>query len=159
MLRRNYSLKSSNSFINSPYGIVTVLAQSFICFIVYCFISKKRRRSSDRILGFLYPCTGIVGSEWIYGELKMCVIFFEVYSVIIEDQSGAPLFNNTDRKITYTSYHGYCDPTKRCGTHITSWTAGCCEFSTNIKVRNFGSYYVYYLNGIPTCYGRYSGTY
>ena len=58
-----------------------------------------------------------------------------------------------------------CQPTNRCGTHITNWingghpsvadgqvsrtvcfywTAGCCEFSTNIKVRNCGSYYVYY---------------
>ncbi|CAH3133172.1 unnamed protein product, partial [Porites lobata] len=100
------------------------------------------------------------------------------------------LFNNADRKITYTSYHGYCDsgigpgwfrfegsagirmptsyqPTNRCGTHITNWTlvsrtvcfhwtAGCCEFSTNIKVRRHcGSYYVYFLNGIPTCYSSY----
>ena len=70
-----------------------------------------------------------------------------------------------------------CQPTMRCGTHITNWingghpsvadgqvsrtvcfhwTAGCCEFLTNIKVRlKCGSYYVFYLNGIPTCYGRY----
>ena len=58
-----------------------------------------------------------------------------------------PLFNNADRKITYTSYHDYCDsgigpgwfrfegsagirmqtsfqPTNRCGTRITSWING-----------------------------------
>ena len=72
-----------------------------------------------------------------------------------------------------------CQATNRCGTDITNridgghpsvvngqvsrtvcfhWTAGCCEFSTNMKVRNCGSYYVYYLNGIPPCYGRYCGT-
>ena len=71
-----------------------------------------------------------------------------------------------------------CQQTNRCGTHITNWinggnpsladgqvsrtvcfhwTAGCCEFS-NIKVRNCGSYDVYYLDGIPTCYSRYCGT-
>ena len=55
-------------------------------------------------------------------------------------------------------YHLYVNQLTDVG-HITSWTAGCCEFSTNIKVRNCGSYYVYYLNGIPTCYGRYYGTY
>ena len=69
-----------------------------------------------------------------------------------------------------------CQPTNRCGFHITNWingghpsvadgqvsrtvcfhwTAGCCEFSTNIKVRNCGSYYVFYLNGVPTCYSLY----
>ena len=112
-----------------------------------------------------------------------------------------PLFNNADRKITYTSYHDYCDsgigpgwfrfegsagirmqtscqPTNRCWTRITSWingghpsvadgqvsrtvffywTSGCCEFSTSIKVKNCGSYYVFYVNDIPT-YGRYCGT-
>ena len=40
------------------------------------------------------------------------------------------------------------------------WTSGCCHRSTNIKVRNCGSYYVYYLSG--TSYGycplRYCGT-
>ena len=67
-----------------------------------------------------------------------------------------------------------CQPTNRFGTQITNWingghhsvadgqvsrtvcfhwTAGCCEFSTNVKVRNCGSFYVYYLNGILTCYG------
>ena len=74
-----------------------------------------------------------------------------------------------------------CQPTNRCGTHIASWINGgqpsvadgqvsrtvrflhwsarCCEFSTNIKVRNCGlTHCVYYLNGIPTCYGRYCGT-
>ena len=58
-----------------------------------------------------------------------------------------PLFNNADRKITYTSYHDYCDsgigpgwfrfegsagirmqtscqPTNRCWTRITSWING-----------------------------------
>ena len=38
------------------------------------------------------------------------------------------------------------------------WTSGCCHWSTNIKVRNCGSYYVYYLNGTPTCNLRYCGT-
>ena len=72
-----------------------------------------------------------------------------------------------------------CPPYYRCGTYATGWlngghptvadgqvnrtvcfhwTAGCCEWSTNIKVRNCGSYYVYYLHGSPVCYGRYCGT-
>ena len=71
-----------------------------------------------------------------------------------------------------------CQPTNRCWTRITSWingghpsvadgqvsrtvffywTSGCCEFSTSIKVKNCGSYYVFYVNGIPN-YGRYCGT-
>ena len=39
-----------------------------------------------------------------------------------------------------------------------SWTSGCCGWSRNIKVRNCGSYYVYYLNGIPGCSQRYCST-
>ena len=74
-----------------------------------------------------------------------------------------------------------CPPINRCGTHATGWlngghptvadgqvsrqvcfhwTLGCCYWSTNIKVRNCGSYYVYYLNGTPgtACSLRYCGT-
>ena len=73
-----------------------------------------------------------------------------------------------------------CPPTNRCGTHAPGWMNGthptvadgqisrqvcfhwtrngCCEWSTNIKVRNCGSYYVYYLNGTPNCSLRYCGT-
>ncbi|CAH3186610.1 unnamed protein product, partial [Porites evermanni] len=72
-----------------------------------------------------------------------------------------------------------CPPTYRCGTDATGWLNGghptvadgqvsrqvcfhwsgsCCLWSTNIKVRNCGSYYVYYLNGTPTCDLRYCGT-
>ncbi|CAH3133277.1 unnamed protein product [Porites lobata] len=74
-----------------------------------------------------------------------------------------------------------CPPTYRCNTDATGWmnggqpsvadgqvsrqvcfhwTSGCCQWSTNIKVRNCGSYYVYYLSGIPTvfCRLRYCGT-
>ena len=37
--------------------------------------------------------------------------------------------------------------------------SGCCQWSTNIKVRNCGSYYVYYLSGTPGgCHLRYCGT-
>ena len=63
-----------------------------------------------------------------------------------------------------------CPPTYRCNTHATGWMNGvhptaangqvtrsvcfhwsnnCCHWSTNIKVRNCGSYYVYYLSGTP----------
>ncbi|XP_073250793.1 uncharacterized protein [Porites lutea] len=38
------------------------------------------------------------------------------------------------------------------------WTSSCCEWSINIKVRNCGSYYVYYLSGTPYCDLRYCGT-
>ena len=40
------------------------------------------------------------------------------------------------------------------------WSGNCCYWSTNIKVRNCGSYYVYYLNGTPSgqCDLRYCGT-
>ncbi|CAH3188038.1 unnamed protein product [Porites lobata] len=73
-----------------------------------------------------------------------------------------------------------CPPTDRCNTAATGWlngghptvadgqvnrtvcfhyvTSGCCEWSTNIKVRNCGSYYVYYLSGTPTCNLGYCGT-
>ena len=74
-----------------------------------------------------------------------------------------------------------CPPTDRCSTDATGWLNGghptvadgqvsrqvcfhwvgnCCFWSTNIKVRNCGSYYVYYLNGTPgsACHLRYCGT-
>ncbi|CAH3171167.1 unnamed protein product, partial [Porites lobata] len=74
-----------------------------------------------------------------------------------------------------------CPPKYRCGTRAPGWmngghptvadgqvsrtvcfhwTSGCCDWSTNIKVRNCGSYYVYYLSGTPNsfCSLRYCGT-
>ena len=72
-----------------------------------------------------------------------------------------------------------CQPTHRCGTHAPAWLNGehptvadgqvnrtvcfhwesdCCHWSTNIEVRNCGSYYVYYLTGTPACNLRYCGT-
>ena len=71
-----------------------------------------------------------------------------------------------------------CPPTGRCDTNAPGWMNGghptvadgqvsrqvcfhwygCCQWSTNIKVRNCGSYYVYYLSGTPTCDLRYCGT-
>ena len=72
-----------------------------------------------------------------------------------------------------------CPPMNRCNTHLPGWMNGghptvadgqvsrqvcfhwsgnCCIWSTNIKVRNCGSYYVYYLSGTPTCALRYCGT-
>ena len=68
---------------------------------------------------------------------------------------------------------------RRCGTYYPGWPNGghptvadgqvtrtvcfnsgynCCYYSRSIKVRNCGSYYVYYLNGTPTCNARYCGT-
>ena len=112
--------------------------------------------------------------------------------------------NSADRKITYTTNHGYCDngigpgwfrfegsagtrmptscpPNYRCGANVPGWMNGghptvadgqvtrtvcfhysgdCYRWSTNIKVRNCGSYYVYYLSGTPNgfCPLRYCGT-
>ena len=75
-----------------------------------------------------------------------------------------------------------CPPTHRCNTDATTWINGshptvadgqvnrtvcfhcsgnCCLWSTNIKVRNCGSYYVYYLHSTPNnghCHLRYCGT-
>ena len=73
-----------------------------------------------------------------------------------------------------------CPPTQRCNSDAPGWmngghptvadgqvsrqvcfhwvNSGCCEWSTNIKVRNCGSYYVYYLSGTPACSLRYCGT-
>ena len=72
-----------------------------------------------------------------------------------------------------------CPPTFRCNTHATGWLYGehptvadgavarqvcfhhssnCCLDSTNILVRNCGSFYVYYFNGTPRCNLRYCGT-
>ena len=71
-----------------------------------------------------------------------------------------------------------CTPTQRCNAVVTGWLNGghpsvadgqvtrqvcfhwhdCCEWSTNIKVRNCGSFYVYYLGGTPHCYLRYCGS-
>ena len=72
-----------------------------------------------------------------------------------------------------------CPPKYRCGTNAPGWKKGghptvadgqvsrqacfywgsnCCQVSTNIKVRNCGSYYVYYLSRTPGCYYRYCGT-
>ncbi|XP_020631091.1 uromodulin-like, partial [Orbicella faveolata] len=38
------------------------------------------------------------------------------------------------------------------------WSSNCCNWSTNIEVRNCSSFYVYYFNGTPSCYLRYCGT-
>ena len=72
-----------------------------------------------------------------------------------------------------------CPPIYRCGTNAPGWMNGghptvadgqvsrqvcfhwassCCQVSTNIKVSNCSSYYVYYLSGTPGCYYRYCGT-
>ena len=72
-----------------------------------------------------------------------------------------------------------CPPINRCSTEAPGWVNGghptvadgqvtrtvcfhysgnCCNWSTNIKVRNCGSYYVYYLNGTPVCNLRYCST-
>ena len=73
-----------------------------------------------------------------------------------------------------------CPPIHRCRTSATGWLNGghptvadgqvtrtvcfhysgnCCKWSTSIKVRNCGSYYVYYLSGTPVgCDLRYCGT-
>ncbi|CAH3190637.1 unnamed protein product [Porites lobata] len=72
-----------------------------------------------------------------------------------------------------------CPPTYRCGTYYPGWLSGghssvadgqvtrtvyfrrgynCYYYSRTIKVRNCGSYYVYYLSGTPTCNLRYCGT-
>ena len=34
----------------------------------------------------------------------------------------------------------------------------CCHWARNIRVRNYGYYYVYYLSGTPTCSLRYCST-
>ena len=77
-----------------------------------------------------------------------------------------------------TSCTSYC----RCGTYYTGWLSGghpsvadgqvsrtvyfrssysCYQYGANIRVRNCGSYYVYYLSGTPggRCYLRYCGSY
>ena len=73
-----------------------------------------------------------------------------------------------------------CPSFRSCGTAYPGWLTGghpsvadgqvtrtvyfrgysnCYYYSTSIKVRNCGSYYVYYLNGTPNgCYLRYCGT-
>ncbi|XP_015773266.1 PREDICTED: uromodulin-like isoform X1 [Acropora digitifera] len=72
-----------------------------------------------------------------------------------------------------------CPPYHRCGTYVTGWlngghptvadgqvsrqvcfhyTSSCCDWSKNIKVRNCGSYYVYFLSGTPGCNLRYCST-
>ena len=72
-----------------------------------------------------------------------------------------------------------CPPTHRCDTLATGWLNGghptvadgkvtrqvcfhwnsnCCNWSTNIQVRNCGPFYVYHFSGTPTCNLRYCGT-
>ena len=38
------------------------------------------------------------------------------------------------------------------------WSSNCCYWSTNIQVRNCGSFYVYYFSSTPECYLRYCGS-
>jgi len=38
------------------------------------------------------------------------------------------------------------------------WNSNCCTWSTNIEVRNCGSFYVYRFSGTPTCSLRYCGS-
>ena len=72
-----------------------------------------------------------------------------------------------------------CPPVNRCDTSATGWLNGahptvvegkvtrqvcfhwdsnCCKWSTNIQVRNCGSYYVYHFSGTPVCSLRYCST-
>lgn len=72
-----------------------------------------------------------------------------------------------------------CVPMHRCNTHAPGWLNGnhptvadgqvtrqvcfhwssnCCNWSTNIQVRNCGEYFVYLLSGTPVCSLRYCGT-
>ncbi|CAH3155028.1 unnamed protein product [Porites evermanni] len=71
-----------------------------------------------------------------------------------------------------------CPPLYRCNTNAPGWLKGghpsvadgqvtrkacfhwsnCCSLSTNIKVRNCGSYYVYYLKSTGSCWYRYCST-
>ena len=71
-----------------------------------------------------------------------------------------------------------CLSMSRCGTYGTGWLRGthpsvaegavdrtvcfryhsCCKFSVIIRVRNCGSYYVYYLINTPACTLGYCGT-
>ncbi|XP_020628524.1 pancreatic secretory granule membrane major glycoprotein GP2-like isoform X2 [Orbicella faveolata] len=67
-----------------------------------------------------------------------------------------------------------CPPTYRCNTNAPGWLNGghplvadgkvtrqvcfhwssnCCHSSTNIDVRNCGSFYVYHFRGTPGCSG------
>ncbi|XP_044179849.1 uncharacterized protein LOC122961271 isoform X2 [Acropora millepora] len=146
-------------------------------------------------------CTNTIGSyrcscqQYFNGDGKNC------QHSASECQNYASL-NSGDRKITYTTFHSYCDsgigpgwfrfegsagtrmptscpPYYRCGTSVTGWlngghptvadgqvsrqvcfhwTSSCCQWSTNIRVRNCGSYYVYFLSGTPNCDLRYCGT-
>ena len=37
------------------------------------------------------------------------------------------------------------------------WSSKCCNWSNNIRVRNCGGFYVYYLDKTPVCHLRYCG--
>lgn len=71
-----------------------------------------------------------------------------------------------------------CVPMNKCGTHATGWLQGrhpspwegaiqatvcfdwtfeCCMWSSKIRVRNCGSFYVYELGPTPLCNLRYCG--
>ena len=71
-----------------------------------------------------------------------------------------------------------CVKMRRCGTHAPGWLrgkhpavadgavqrqvcfhweSGCCQWSTNITVRNCGGFYVYKLTETPACRLRYCG--
>ena len=71
-----------------------------------------------------------------------------------------------------------CVPKNRCGTHASGWVTGglptaryqlvnrkvcfhwgnkCCNWNTNIRVRNCGGFNVYYLSKPPACSLRYCG--
>ncbi|XP_020618027.1 uncharacterized protein LOC110055930 isoform X3 [Orbicella faveolata] len=71
-----------------------------------------------------------------------------------------------------------CVPKQRCGTHAPGWlrgghptvtegavtrkvcfhwSSGCCQLSTNIRVRNCGAFFVYKLSPPPACSLRYCG--
>ena len=38
-----------------------------------------------------------------------------------------------------------------------SWTSGCCQWSTSIRVKNCGAFFVYEFSGTPGCSFRYCG--
>ena len=126
---------------------------SFSCFVSEChnygILNSGSRRTSYRSYYYSY-CDSGLGPGWFR----------------FQGSAG------TRMAASCTSYD-------RCGTYYTGWLSGghptvadgqvtrtvcfssgyrCCYYSTSIKVRNCGSYYVYYLSGTPTCNLRYCGT-
>ena len=133
----------------------SVLLFSLFDWLTPCFSecqSYQSLASADRKVNYygMHKCDGSLGPGWFRFQGAAGTRMPTSCPPIYRCDASAPGWLNgghptvADGKVTrQVCFH---------------WTSSCCQWSTNIEVRNCGSFYVYYFNGTPTCSLRYCST-